>query len=86
MSGDAPDGNDTYAMGEPLPDFTAGDAWGEDLSLYQFYGSVILLDFSAGWCGPCNDVADDAERDYPPGWRPSLTESGRGARRTPRSG
>ena len=50
----------TLAIGETFPNFTTFDQIGNDVQLYQFYGSVILLDFSAVWCPPCNDVAEDA--------------------------
>lgn len=54
------DGSD-YAEGEVFPDFSAVDQFGNEVSLYQFYGYVILIDFSAGWCSPCRDVASGAE-------------------------
>ena len=57
---DGVEGSD-YGMGEVFPDFSATDRYGESVSLYQFYGEVILLDFSAGWCGPCKSVAQGAE-------------------------
>ena len=52
---------DTYGFGEVYPDFEVLDQFGNPVSLYQFYGYVILLDYAAGWCGPCMDVAEGAQ-------------------------
>jgi len=51
----------TYGFDEVFPDMTGQDINDTEVSIYQFYGEVILLDFSAGWCGPCQQVAAGAE-------------------------
>jgi len=51
----------SVAMGEVFPNFTTYDQFGNEVELYDFYGYVILLDFSAGWCGPCRSAAETSE-------------------------
>lgn len=48
------------SQGEFLPNFQLKDQHGQDTCLNQFLGSVLIVDASTRWCGPCNEAAAES--------------------------
>ncbi|MGH8219923.1 MAG: TlpA disulfide reductase family protein [Steroidobacteraceae bacterium] len=51
----------------PAPDFSLPARSGKTLSLDQFKGQVVMINFWASWCGPCRKempLLDDIYRHY----------------------
>lgn len=54
-------------IGSPAPKFTLPDLNGRQVSLDQFKGKVVMLDFWATWCGPCRmtmPLLGNLEKEY----------------------
>jgi peroxiredoxin len=52
------------SIGEIAADLTALDQTGQPVSLYSYFGKVILIDFSADWCSGCQAEAAKLESLY----------------------
>jgi thiol-disulfide isomerase/thioredoxin len=53
-----------FYTGEVPHDFRLLDQFGDEVSLWQFYGSIVIVDVSTIWCGPCKALAETTEETY----------------------
>jgi hypothetical protein len=65
LSAPSPDAEgEGFSRGETILDVRAQDQFGDEVSLWQFSGQVMLLDVSTIWCRPCQILAQDAEHTW----------------------
>ena len=67
-------------QGEPAGRFVYMDQYGDDVDSFDYahQGAPVLMDLSAAWCPPCQEMADwlaggsDNSYEYYSGWYPCL--------------
>lgn len=50
-----------FSVGQVALDVRGLDQHGDEVSLWQFYGKLIVLDIATMWCGPCQELGRSTE-------------------------
>ena len=80
---DGPGNGVSYAVGEQFPRYELKDQFGDRVDLYDFsgHGKYIVIDTSAQWCPPCQEMAlwldghSETYEDSFPGLRKKVNKS-----------
>jgi cytochrome c biogenesis protein CcmG, thiol:disulfide interchange protein DsbE len=52
------------SIGDPVPGFTATTFGGQTIDTSQYAGKVVLINFWASWCKPCEQEASELQAAY----------------------
>ncbi len=66
-SGGRPPAEEELHIGSEAPSFRLRDLGGAEVSLDQYRGKIVMLDFWATWCNPCRismPILEDLQREF----------------------